>query len=60
VGINTFAAFNIQLGDIVKVDYKNVYGKEVISSVETRFVVYNISYNKSSGDESLTMYLVEV
>ena len=60
VGINTFATFNMQLGDIVNINYKNNEDLNVISDSQKRFVVYNIGYNKSLGDESMTMYLAEV
>jgi hypothetical protein len=60
VGINTFGTHNLQLGDIIQINYKNNDGTDVISSPETRFVVYNIQYQKSSGEETMTMYLAEV
>jgi hypothetical protein len=59
VGINTFATFNIQLGDILKINYKNNDGLDIISDKDKIFVVYNIEYNKSFGEETMTMYLVE-
>ena len=60
IGLNTFATFNLQLGDILQVNYKNVNGTNVISDSDKRFVVYNIEYNKSFGSETMTMYLAEV
>jgi len=60
VGINTFGTFNLQLGDIVKVNYINNQGIDVISSPDKRFVVYSIQYTKSSGEENFTTYLAEV
>ena len=60
VGLNTFATFNLQLGDVLQINYKNVDGTDVISDPSKRFVVYNIDYNKSFGQETMTMYLAEV
>jgi hypothetical protein len=60
VGINTFATFNIQLGDILQINYKNNDGLDIISEEDKRFVVYNIEYSKSLGSEDMTMYLAEV
>lgn len=60
VGLNTFATFNIQLGDIVQMNYKNNEGLDVISDENKRFVVYNIDYNKNVSEESMTLYLAEV
>ena len=60
VGLNTFATFNLQLGDILQINYKNKNGLNVISDTDKRFVVYNIEYNKSLGNETMTMYLAEV
>jgi hypothetical protein len=60
VGLNTFSTFNLQLGDIVNIEYKNNEGINIISEPEKRFVVYSIEYNKSIGDQNMTMYLAEV
>jgi hypothetical protein len=60
VGINTFATQNLQLGDIIQINYKNNEGLNVISDENKRFVVYNIEYSKSNGQETMTMFLVEV
>lgn len=60
VGLNTFATFNLQLGDIIEINYKNNDGLDIISDPSKRFVVYNMEYNKSMGDENMTMYLSEV
>ena len=59
VGLNTFATFNLQLGDIINIDYKNNEGLDIISDKDKRFVVYNIEYSKSLGNENMVMYLVE-
>jgi hypothetical protein len=60
VGINTFATQNIQLGDIIQINYKNNDSINIISDENKRFVVYNIEYSKNSSDETMTMYLAEV
>lgn len=60
VGLNTFATFNIQLGDILQINYKNNDGLDIIADTSKRFVVYNIEYNKSFSEENMTMYLAEV
>ena len=60
VGLNTFATFNLQLGDIIKINYKNNDGLDIISDTSKRFVVYNMEYSKSLGQENMTMYLAEV
>jgi hypothetical protein len=60
VGISIFPNPTIQLGDIININYKNNEGIDVISSSDTRFVVYNITYNKSVSGPSMTIYLSEV
>jgi len=60
VGLNIFPNPIIQLGDIVTINYKNNEGIDVISSESTRYIVYNISYNKSVDGPSMTLYLSEV
>jgi hypothetical protein len=60
VGLNAFATYNLQLGDIIQLNYKNNDGIDVIAPEDKRFVIYNIEYNKSVSDESMTMYLAEV
>jgi hypothetical protein len=60
VGINTFGTFNLQLGDILNINYKNNDGIDVISPPGKRYVVYNMEYNKGLEDSSIILYLVEV
>ena len=62
VGVNTFGTTNLQLGDILTVDYKDDQGEgiDVISPDTTRFVVYNMEYAKDSSGLTTTLYLVEV
>jgi hypothetical protein len=59
MGINIFANPMLQLGDIVKVDYTNNEGNDVIRN-DQRFVVYNIQYSKSSEGPEMTVFLSEV
>ena len=59
VGLNTFATFNLQLGDLIKINYKNNEGIDLISDESKNFVVYNIEYTKDTNGENMTMYLVE-
>lgn len=62
VGINSFATNNLQLGDIVTIDYKDAQGQgiNIIAPESKRFVIYNMEYAKSLGELSTTIYLVEV
>lgn len=62
VGINTFATTNLQLGDIVTIDYKDAQGQgiDVIAPDDTRFVIYNMEYAKDGSGLTTTLYLVEV
>lgn len=60
VGVNAFATQMIQLGDILKIDYRDKDGNQLIADSETRFVVYNIEYSKSLGQINMTLYLAEI
>lgn len=62
VGLNTFATTNMQLGDIINIDYKDEQGEgvDIISPDTKRFVIYNMEYQKDSSGLSTTLYLVEV
>lgn len=62
VGMNTFGTTNLQLGDIVTIDYKDAQGEgiNIISPETTRFVVYNMQYQKDGNNLTTTIYLVEV
>jgi hypothetical protein len=60
VGIKSFGTFNYQLGDLVTINYKDNQAKDVICSEEKKFIIYNIEYTKSDGQETTTTYLVEV
>jgi len=60
IGVNTFATSNIQLGDIVTINYVNNDGLHVISDTSTRYVVYNVEYKKESPNVTTTIHLAEV
>lgn len=62
VGLNTFATTNLQLGDILNIDYKDEQGEgiDIISPETKRFVVYNMEYQKDYSGLTTTLYLVEV
>ena len=60
IGISLFSIPTLQLGDIVTVDYKNADGLNLVANDSNRFVVYNISYNRSLSGPSMTLYLSEV
>jgi hypothetical protein len=57
VGVSIFANPMIQLGDIVTIDYSI---DDVLQSSTARFVVYNISYSRSSNGPEMKLYLSEV
>jgi hypothetical protein len=50
----------LQLGDLINVSYKNNEGIDVIAPESTKFIIYNIQYDKSSGQNNMTLYLAEV
>jgi len=60
VGIEMFATPIVQLGDIVTIDYKNNDGVDMVATTNTRFIVYNIEYNRNNSGPSMTVYLSEV
>ena len=60
VNVSIFPNPMIQLGDIVNIDYKNSEGIDIVSDSDTRFVVYNITYAKSSAGPTMTLSLSEV
>ena len=60
IGINLFSLPTLQLGDIVTIDYKNNDGLDLVAKTSDRFVVYNISYNRTLEGPSMTVYLSEV
>jgi hypothetical protein len=60
IGLNIFAMPTLQLGDIVNLYYKNENAEDVITSENTKFVIYNINYSKDSRGPSMKVYLSEV
>ena len=59
IGVSTFATPHVQLGDIVEINYIKD-GMEIISPVNTRYVVYNIENQKGSDQYAMTIHLAEV
>ena len=60
IGLSMFAIPTLQLGDIVTINYKNETGLDIITSADTRFVVYNIDYSRAENGPQMTIYLSEV
>ena len=60
IGLNIFSIPTIQLGDIVTVNYKNEDGLDLVTSDDTRFVVYNIEYSRNDSGPNMSIYLSEV
>ena len=60
IGLKIFAMPTIQLGDIVQIDYRDSEGTDIIAPYDTRFVVYDIDYNRSISGPEMTVYLSEV
>jgi hypothetical protein len=60
IGVNIFATPNLQLGDIVTIDYKNSAGLDLVAVDSSRFVIYNIEYSRNNNGPSMTIYLSEV
>jgi hypothetical protein len=50
----------LQLGDIVTINYKDSSGLDLVSQDTSRFVVYNIEYQRSESGPNMTIYLSEV
>ncbi len=59
VGVRIFSMPTIQLGDIVKINYKTD-GVSEVSLDDSRFVIYQIEYSKDKDGPSMTAYLSEV
>jgi hypothetical protein len=60
IGMTTFGTQMIQLGDLVNISYTNPEGINVIADIDTKFVVYNIEYGRTSSGTNMTLYLAEV
>lgn len=59
VGVRLFANPTLQLGDIVQIDY-STNGIDQVAAYSSRFVVYNIEYNKTTDGPEMSVYLSEV
>lgn len=59
IGVKIFAIPTLQLGDIVTLDYEE-NGISMASPQQSRFVIYNIDYSKSSDGPDMTIFLSEV
>ena len=60
IGVNLFSIPTLQLGDIVTLDYKDSNGLDLVTSSDSRFVVYNIEYTRNNSGPNMTIYLSEV
>ena len=64
LGVNVFGMSQIQLGDILTVDYQvNPTGAtemEAITNKDKKFVTYQVDYNKTPDGTTSTIFLVEV
>jgi hypothetical protein len=60
VGLKIFATPTIQLGDIVTINYKDFNNLDLVTSVDSRFIVYNIEYSRKINGPDMTLYLAEV
>jgi hypothetical protein len=60
IGIKIFAIPTIQLGDIVKVNYKDSNNIDLVTSSDVNYVVYSIEYARNSTGPDMTIYLAEV
>jgi len=60
IGLNIFPTPILQLGDLVTIDYKNNDDIDMVTSANSRFIVYNIEYGRDSSGPSMTIYLSEV
>jgi len=66
MGIKIFANSLIQVGDMIKIDYKeksdpnDANSQNVISDTASSYVVYHVEYSKSSNGPDMTIYVSEV
>jgi hypothetical protein len=60
IAVKLFGTLNLQLGDIVKVDYQDSSKTNLAVSLDSRFVVYNIEYSNSGNGPEITAFLSEV
>jgi hypothetical protein len=60
IGLKIFATPTIQLGDIVTINYKDSNNLDLVTSTDSRFIVYNIEYTRKIDGPDMTLYLAEV
>ena len=60
VGVSVFGMPHLQLGDVIEFDYKSKTGFDEISKDSSRFVIYNIEYQRSAADVVTNIFLSEV
>lgn len=58
VGLSIFPNPIIQLGDVVKINYKKE-GIDLVNDNTVKYIVYNIEYRKEESGPSMTIYLSE-
>lgn len=59
VGLEIFSIPTLQLGDIVKIDYSE-NNIQNISDANTRYIVYNIDYQRNNDGPKMVVHLSEV
>lgn len=60
IGVDIFQLPILQLGDLVTFDYVDNDGRNVLTEPDRKFVVYNMTYSKSSGEATMVVYTTEV
>lgn len=60
IGLKIFNIPTLQLGDIVRIDYKDSSGVDQLVSSEKDFIVYNIEYGKTNTGPTMQVYVSEV
>jgi hypothetical protein len=60
ISLDIFATPIIQLGDLISIYYKDLNDESVIAAEDKRFVVYNITYSRSSIGPTMTIFCYEV
>lgn len=60
IGLDIFSTPTIQLGDIIKINYKDLNGLDLVSTDISRFVVYNIEYSRTPEGPNMKIYVSEV
>jgi len=60
LGIQIFSNPMIQLGDIVKINYQTKEKNNEVASLNDRFVVYHIDYQRSSNGPKMILFLSQI